>query len=775
MLDLKEFLLSDEKPTDEEMEEFRKEFTSLQEGFRQKWLEHFRRKMLAFLGGIQRKYVPELYFDVNSEQSFTGADEKRGNFIHIGLACSHVLRLIVRDFDFEAAELLWVEYVLYHECRHILSTSDTAFAWAYFRCISGWISDFRVKFGLPAYEPKTEMECRNVLKQMHDDGYPVPPYKTLATFAKHLTNGTEDGRCDEISSSVYPKFARERAIFRGMEWEGKHAGDEEGKPESDFIACMNEILSLATTQYTRRGYYFVYPEGERVDKTMSTLIPLISDACLYSSDCHEAMKDVVEMSRVLSPLLMDEDFTSPPSPPTPGDGSEENDNSDPHDQSQSESNSGGDGQENGQSEKGSGNGQSGQKPGDQNQSPKDEHGLDEIMNAHGPEGFSKRPEKTEEKPDEEDRDGNTKGPLGKSKLSGKGTAEQGENGSAATSGREKNPENSDTAGIIDLEEQAEEERILEELRQAAEAMVQELEARDNVLADDDDPYTGGEIRNEDSSAEDLAKMIGIAGFREYPRGYDLTVETPWVVQERSNSLRNQTIDEFRKTDPGLVRRRTSGMIDPRRVVFLGANQLEVFSKKKPPEETKTDALIGLDTSGSMGDGAGSKRMFASEACSMTELAYRDVEGIDMKIVAFDYDTHVVHQRIKNWGEKSAKSFSYNWYYKGRTGCCNADYLTIRVLAQELLARNNGADKLLIIISDGLPCDCGEGDPEKLTHQAIEEARQAGITVIGIYISDEVKKSEKARYQAMYGESAVFATTDALADELAAVMRQNIKK
>lgn len=99
------------------------------------------------------------------------------------------------------------------------------------------------------------------------------------------------------------------------------------------------------------------------------------------------------------------------------------------------------------------------------------------------------------------------------------------------------------------------------------------------------------------------------------------------------------------------------------------------------------------------------------------------------------------------------------------------YLWLFTIATEELLARPEREKILIVISDGLPCGTRgcEGSPNDAVKSAVEYARSRGIKVVGIYIDDVVKDADRQAYENMYGTSCVFTDTDHVGDELARVM------
>lgn len=124
-----------------------------------------------------------------------------------------------------------------------------------------------------------------------------------------------------------------------------------------------------------------------------------------------------------------------------------------------------------------------------------------------------------------------------------------------------------------------------------------------------------------------------------------------------------------------------------------------------------------------GSMSGVKRQEACKAAAVIEEGFKNL--MPMKIVAFDYSGHPIHEIIKDWDEKHKKNMCYNFMLHGRNGCGNDDGEDIAKATEELVKRKE-QKKMLIVLSDGAPAD------EAKVKKAVENARDKGISVFGIY-------------------------------------------
>jgi hypothetical protein len=413
--------------------------------------------------------------------------------------------------------------------------------------------------------------------------------------------------------------------------------------------------------------------------------------------------------------------------------------------------------------------------------------LEQIMNAHGAEGFSEMKEAKEQdangngknpmgvtilgKP-EEDGDGNLTGEIsdegsgievpgqGKNGMAANGTGPQ---GAEKPKGDNKGSNQAGEAGSAtfsasDLER---------EMQEAAAKIASDFSASSGNLRDPNAQSKRADVSDQTSNASLIAKKKDI-DFVEVQRCYTVDIPLPFVIEEQARTLRDKVKRIFKPKKTGAYKNKTKGRVTPEKLFTLAINEGNCFEVKKKPKKFSGCCYVLQDNSGSMGSGRNSKRMFASEATARIEYAFKDF--MPLKIVAFDEGGKIVHEVIKNWNDNFHYSCSYNFFHKGRSGCCNADYHDITIATEELLARPE-REKILIVISDGLPCGTKgcNGSPNEAVHEAVEYARARGIKVVGIYIDDVVKDADRKAYEAMYGTSCVFTDTDHVGDELARVM------
>ena len=104
--------------------------------------------------------------------------------------------------------------------------------------------------------------------------------------------------------------------------------------------------------------------------------------------------------------------------------------------------------------------------------------------------------------------------------------------------------------------------------------------------------------------------------------------------------------------------------------------------------------------------------------------------------------------------------------KGRYGNSNFDGYSIRVATADILSRPE-KKKLLVVLSDGLPCYGGEEDVQ----QAVTEARLKGIEVVGIYFSEYEDSSTEESFKRMYQKNYIITSPENIEKELVVILKK----
>lgn len=706
-------------------EEMSPERQEMLEQFIRKYGRFFQKVLLAMLSGlVPRRHIPDLIFNLQKE-CYT--DHSR---IVLGLdqpECQTMEELYA-----------FVYYVLGHEVQHILSTTQKPWAYGINTGIKHVIAYFQKLYGYPMTTVVGEDNLRAVLAKMSKDGNLVPTYDQIAQFCHYICNAVEDGRIERHRTGMYPGYGRYVRVFRGQMWlrnlEEAPAGTVITAEEKLSLYC-NEVLSLSTCHVYGRDFWKNYagtPEAKTVDEIRRHVTKAV-----YSRKCKQCMKECIDIIDIITPTFAEAYISNPMS----------------------------------------------------QFMQMLQQLLEQIMNAHGAEGFSEVKEAKEQ-----DANGNGKNPMGVTILgkpevdeegnvtgeisdegsgeeapgngkngTGKPTDGTGPQGDSKPKGDNKGSNQAGEAGSTTFSAS----ELEKEMQEAAAKIASDFSASTGNLRDPNAQSKRADVSDQTSNATLIAKKKDI-DFVEVQRCYTVDIPLPFVIEEQARVLRDKVKRIFKPKKTGAFKNKTKGRVSPEKLFTLAINEGNCFEVKKKPEKFSGCCYVLQDNSGSMGSGRNSKRMFASEATARIEYAFKDF--MPLKIVAFDEGGKIVHEVIKNWHDNFHYSCSYNFFHKGRSGCCNADYHDITIATDELLARPE-REKILIVISDGLPCGTKgcNGSPNEAVREAVEYARSRGIKVVGIYIDDIVKDADRKVYENMYGTSCVFTDTDHVGDELAKVM------
>jgi cobaltochelatase CobT len=229
------------------------------------------------------------------------------------------------------------------------------------------------------------------------------------------------------------------------------------------------------------------------------------------------------------------------------------------------------------------------------------------------------------------------------------------------------------------------------------------------------------------------------------------------VKQQANyllsNLRNLLAAQTMSTWHGDKRR---GQINSRSLHRLRTGGAELFRQKESGKELDTAALIVMDWSGSMACGRSTETL---PLVIQLQVVYTlsnalDILGIANKVVAFhnvgshemrglsraEFDTYNRFSafrfiKFKDWNEKAMKvSGNFNPNAGGRNEN-NSDGEALEILSPELLARTE-ARKMMIVCSDGMPCDGASNDTvlEECLKAAVKKIEAQKVEVLGVGIN-----------------------------------------
>lgn len=765
-------------------------------------------------------YDKPIYLEISDDDKCY----QRGNTIHIGTG--HMTGNTIKELFDEFF------YLLGHELQHFWSTTDKDWTAAHKICFNTAIQKLSIRVFGKTRRLSKESDYLAFFSDLAKRGLYINK-PLLDYFTHYILNCVEDGRIETIRTQLHPGFGSYVKMYRGKDWLEIDLRDQECCKAPDDLEKMDELLimldqiyRLSTMGIYGQGFLEVY-KGEKIHRKVEGLIPDIAQAVIGKT-CKDCMDHGIVIFQKLLDLMLDvcttegaaldlekalqellekllneagnSKFSANPSTEekgsglpsealfghtdleievdqetfdkmmenaeeadeeTPGvrikvkvkDGSEENEGSEREDTSSVDSGDvspeeGGEASSSGFSE---------------------EDGQQDAESAGDASG----------------KDDSGEGSEAGSKESGKGSSDQDsysgieESSLDVTSGVDRKGHNN----IVDSSENAafSPEKILKAVREAMEAAASKAS---DFEAAEADAKLDEQFREASKAYEPVAPMdIDLSSvdsayeydveFNEETRVYSPTERLPLELENRGRSL-DRTIERIikNKQEPD-QRFLTSGKLDTRRLASLATDDpLHIYMKKGQPNKTDVAGFLLMDNSGSMGEGPGSTRNACCNAFAVIEEGFK--RHMPLKIAAFDANGNnsVTHEVIKEFDEVSMPNLSFNFRDLGRSGCGNKDGYSIRVATRQLLARPE-KDKILIIASDGYPTDYWGGYDEGCADvkAAVQEARQAGIHTVGMYMFHEQNERDFAVFRDMYGPEIVFASLDEIEDDLTRILKR----
>lgn len=292
----------------------------------------------------------------------------------------------------------------------------------------------------------------------------------------------------------------------------------------------------------------------------------------------------------------------------------------------------------------------------------------------------------------------------------------------------------------DAEEQEENKVSEDEINRKMKELFKDLEEESNRAFLKSTPKKK-QSKEDDFSLTKEEKREAAQGacFREMANNFDLGHELPREIKVPAKKFKKEIEKIFINKSTVRTTGQKRGVINTEELYKIGMNNYNIFSVEGSKSSSDYVVYILQDGSGSM---MGEKEVSSAYALSIIEEGLKGV--VPFKLTTFKASrAEVKHFIIKDWKDKSKKSYSYNYLMNNSAGGGNEDGISIRVATKELLKRPE-KDKVLIVLSDGLPSSIPD------TKEAIEEARRSGIYLVGIMFgSDEFRINNYETYRAMY--------------------------
>jgi len=207
------------------------------------------------------------------------------------------------------------------------------------------------------------------------------------------------------------------------------------------------------------------------------------------------------------------------------------------------------------------------------------------------------------------------------------------------------------------------------------------------------------------------------------------------LYESGKKLSGQVFRLFQsRTQSQTVHNKKSGRLDKRDLYRVPTGSLDVFTSKESRIDVKGTAIhILTDMSGSM---LGDKFVASGAAVCLLQEALTPL-GIPVKITGFTecFKHGTMHYILKDWTERpSPKKFIEEYGKCWDRMIQNADGESILWGAAQLYARPEPR-KILLVLSDGMPCADNAGDCYTFTKDVVREVSKK-IECYGIGILDD---------------------------------------
>lgn len=680
---------------------------------REEFLEKHEKNLTEYYNRVAseiRGNIPSFYLSANSSESYYNPENRA---IHIGFSPL---------FDGDEKEnkiCMGVEELIGHEVQHGLSTTEAAWN----NVVNNGPGEFvkyiadkkgvSIKLGETAYRDAL-MESYNISQAKAQK-----IFNYFQELSRKIVNSVEDGRIERIRSYNYPGFRKKVLFLNFFFWDKASIADYLitnpqylHTKQGVLKVVMRNLLHLSVVRYYSKHYENLTGDlRKECDKYLLDILPFIRKAVTASS-CRQMSFEALNICQKLAPLVMevvDEIFDNQDelpdfsgqvkSPLTNGDGNEDKDK-----------NEDGSGSGEDKDDKKDGNGQGPTKDDlEQMLEDFDEDDItDQLVINDGQIFASGRDEKTgEDIPEDFD--------ISKD--------------SELLSGLRNNDDDR-----------------TKDIKQHIKRETKTRERPKQVKID---------VIGNETALPDILPLIDTYGeFEEIKRPYELKNKLPADLLSQGEDLKRR-IKEALTIRTNTSRHKKSGKIRSLDIFRLGFNDTDIFNNR---ETNPADVVcyILADNSGSMGDGddPSDNRYHELRSLAVIEHAFSDV--IPLKISSFNTWSGTIHRKLKDFDEKVFNNSSYNFLVECGCEGANDDAFSIAVATKELLARTE-ANKLLFVLSDGLPC-CNK---DKLTDEVVN-ARNMGVKVVPIYFGPE---NNIDQYKELYLEDYIISKPEDINIEL----------
>lgn len=236
-------------------------------------------------------------------------------------------------------------------------------------------------------------------------------------------------------------------------------------------------------------------------------------------------------------------------------------------------------------------------------------------------------------------------------------------------------------------------------------------------------------------------------------GFPTNLKLSDELTRQGNAVRKKIEKIFKNKEVLSLNNQSKGILNQNDLWKVNVKDYNVFSTKGHKSKSDYVAYLLQDGSGSMS--CDNKQYYSGSALSIMEHAFKGL--IPFKITTFSTSSTVLHYTVKDFNQNSSNiNYSYNFMKNRRATGGNKDGFSIRIATKELLSRPE-KDKILIVLSDGIPTDYrgGEAAGMRDVKEAVKEARKAGIFVVSIVFgTEEYRQASKDKYVYMYEKNII---------------------
>lgn len=282
-------------------------------------------------------------------------------------------------------------------------------------------------------------------------------------------------------------------------------------------------------------------------------------------------------------------------------------------------------------------------------------------------------------------------------------------------------------------------------------------------------------KNFENAQKDYVVNGGYGELRFYgpsPHEFEKDFKISQEVLKESKKLEEYFEEVFEKREEKERRNLRKGRLNVRQLTRLKAGRKDVFKKTKRSSPKKTAGYLLIDGSGSM---HGESHEEAMTSGTIIELALRNL--IPLKIAQFKSPNHDGIFVAKDFEDK-IKTDSFCQALKDTflaPNGGNTDGLSIRIAIEDLLQRNEN-EKVLVVISDGMPTGYRTHE-QAVNHvrKTVEYGKSHGIKILSLFIGDEYSiKRHYTDFKYMYGDSVVFSKPENLSKEIQKTFKNFIR-